>query len=139
MVKILEVLKFNNKISLKSRFLLGIFLIIYLAYIVDDYQSSIEFGDKTNMYLIGSDEYSTRDKIVEAQQQTIVVFILPILLFLLRNRNIAYILTLLTIYLPIYINVFVMLPFIFFFLAPLIIVICITIIWELKKWESKKK
>ena len=66
MVKIIEAFKFNQKISLKSRLLLGIFLIIYLAFIINQYQSSIEFGDKLirergklkeSIYIIGSDEY----------------------------------------------------------------------------------
>lgn len=138
MVKILEAFKFNQKISIKSRLLLGVFLIIYLSYIVSTYQSSIEDGDKRICggticdygYIIGSDEFTSKDVVVNALQQTTWLFILPILIFLLKNRNIVYILTLLTIYLPIKINVFVMLPFILLFLAPLIIVFCITWILE---------
>ncbi len=145
MAKIIEALKFNNKISLKSRLLLGVFLIIYLYFIVNSYQSSIDSGDRISqsescktsncqyVYIIGSDEFTSKDVVVNALQQTTWLFILPILIFLLKNRNIVYILTLLTIYLPIKINVFVMLPFILLFLAPLIIVFCITWIWESKK------
>jgi len=145
MAKIIEALKFNNKISLKSRLLLGVFLIIYLYFIVNSYQSSINYGDRISqsescktsncqyVYTIGSDEFTSKDVVVNALQQTTWLFILPILIFLLKNRNIVYILTLLTIYLPIKINVFVMLPFILLFLAPLIIVFCITWIWEFKK------
>ena len=145
MAKIIEALKFNNKISLKSRLLLGVFLIIYLYFIVNSYQSSIDSGDRISqsescktsncqyVYTIGSDEFTSKDVVVNALQQTTWLFILPILIFLLKNRNIVYILTLLTIYLPIKINVFVMLPFILLFLAPLIIVFCITWIWESKK------
>lgn len=144
MSKIIASLKFDNKILLKSRLLLGVFLIIYLAYIVNIYQSSIEFGDRSSkavtcggscneMYGIGPDVLTTKDVVVNALQQTTFLFIFPILIFLLRNRNIVYILTLLTIYLPIKINVFIMFPFILLFLAPLIIVFCITWIWESKK------
>lgn len=142
MAKIIEALKFNNKISLKSRLLLGVFLIIYLFYIVNQYQSSIELGDKLlhegikineYSYLIGYDEYTTRDKAVDVLQKTSVLFILPILIFLLKNRKLVYIFTLLTIFLSIYINFSVIIPFILFFLAPLIIVIFIILIWESKK------
>ena len=130
MVKELEAFKFNQKISLKSRILLGVFLIIYLYVIVNSYQSEIEFGDKTNMYLIGMDEYSTRDKIVEAQQLTTLLFILPILIVLLNNRILAYILTLLTVYLSIEINRFVLIPITLIFMMPLLIVIYFS--WKLK-------
>ena len=130
---------------IKSRLLLGIFLIIYLSFIVNQYQSSIDTGDRISqserckiskcydMYAIGPDVLlNSKDKLVEAQQKTMVLFIFPILIFLLRNRNIVYILTLLTIVLPIWINLFYII-FLFLFILPLIIVVLLTWVWETPK------
>ena len=129
---------------IKSRLLLGVFLIIYLSFIVNQYQSSIDLGDRISksascntanckyVYLMGPDEFTSKDKIVEGQQKTMVLFILPILIFLLKNRNIVYILTLLTIVLPIWINIFNILN-LFLFILPFTIVVCLTWVWEFPK------
>jgi hypothetical protein len=74
---------------LKSRLLLGVILIVYLSFIVNQYQSQVDFGDKwgRSEYLIGPDIYTSRDEVVAVQQLTTVLFILPFLIFLLKNRN----------------------------------------------------
>ena len=143
MVKILEAFKFNQKISLKSRLLLGIFLIIYLSFFVYQFQSIIDEGDKVigkvghgtyeDVYAYGFDDYTTRDVVVKTQQETLILFILPILILLLKNRIFAYTLTLLTIVLSIWIYSLTILYLIFYFMIPLLIVISMTLIWESKK------
>jgi hypothetical protein len=133
--KIVTLLK--NNMLLKSRILLGVFLIIYLSIFVIEYQESITLGDKIKQsyllshnlsaneyedgYAIGIDELTTRDEVVSVLLQTLIVFIFPILiLFRLKSRILVYSLTLLTYILPIIINPY-MLYFMFlaFYLLPL--------------------
>lgn len=126
----------------KSRLLLGVILIMILSIIFNRYQDRINFGDRTGMYLIGPDEYSTRDTIVELRLITAVLFILPFLIFLLKNHNLVYILTVLTIILPIWFNPWTMLIFIadiygFVLFIGLMFAIILTLKWKSREESGK--
>ena len=126
----------------KSRLLLGVILIVYLSIVFNQYQHWIDFGDRTGAYLTGPDNYSSRETIIELQLLTAVLFILPFLIFISKNRDRVYILTFLTIILPILFNPSIMFIFIFNIYALLLLIglmlaIILTLLWNSKEESGK--